>query len=191
MPASADLLRDLRAFCAQGLAAPADDASFGALALRLFAAQYDGLPSYRAYCQRRGALPTRLRHWSEIPAVPVQAFRDVRLWWDEDGPPAAVFRTSGTTSAGARPGEHYMSAGGLALYEASLLPAFRAYVLPELSPGARSPLVPYVLGPFAEYSSLGHMIDVVVRDCFDAPPRGLDALGPLACIFATDLALEA
>src|SRR5262249_48161500 len=136
MPASADLLRDLRAFCAQGLAAPADDASFGALAFALFAAQYDGLAPYRAYCQKRGALPTRLRHWSEIPAVPVQAFRDVRLWWDDGGaPPAAVFRTSGTTSSGLRPGEHYMSAAGLALYEAALLPAFRGYVLPELAEG--------------------------------------------------------
>src|SRR5690349_2449464 len=110
MPAS-DLDRDLRAFCAQGLAAPADDATFSALA------------PYRAYCQRRNALPTRLRHWSEIPAVPVQAFRDVRLWSEDAAEPAAIFRTSGTT--GARHGEHYMSADGLARYDASLLPTFR------------------------------------------------------------------
>src|SRR5690349_9944810 len=109
MPAS-DLDRDLRAFCAQGLAAPADDATFSALALRVFAAQYDALAPYRAYCQRRNALPTRLRHWSEIPAVPVQAFRDVRLWSEDAAEPAAIFRTSGTT--GARHGEHYMSADG-------------------------------------------------------------------------------
>ena len=96
MPASVDLDRDLRAWFAQGLAAPADDAAFSALALRAFAAQYEALESYRAYCQRRGALPTRLRHWSEIPAVPVQAFRDVRLFSDDDGPaPAVVFKTSG------------------------------------------------------------------------------------------------
>jgi hypothetical protein len=205
MPASADLVRDLRAFCAQGLAAPADDATFGAFALAVFAAQYEGLPPYRAYCQRRGALPTRLRHWSEIPAVPVQAFRDVRLWWDEaDAPPAAIFRTSGTTTAGAHPGEHYMSAPGLALYEASLLPAFRAFVLPELAEGARSPLAPLVLGPppsEAPHSSLWHMVETV-GTLFASPPRyflpasGLDvrgfeaALTGPACVIATDLALD-
>ena len=43
MPASVDLDRDLRGWFAQGLAAPRDDAAFSALALRVFAAQYDAL----------------------------------------------------------------------------------------------------------------------------------------------------
>ena len=104
MPTTSDLDRDLSELFAQGLAAPCDDATFGALALRVFAAQFEALAPYRAFCQRRGALPQRLRHWSEIPAVPAQAFRDVPLWSDDDGtPPARVFRTSGTTSG--RPGE--------------------------------------------------------------------------------------
>jgi hypothetical protein len=207
MPASV-ICDDLRDAFAQGLAAPADDAAFSALALRAFAAQYEALEPYRAYCQRRGALPTRLRHWSEIPAVPVQAFRDVRLWSEDDGTaPAAIFRTSGTTTSGARPGEHYMSAAGLARYEASLLPAFRAFVLPELAAGARSALVPLVLGPppaEAPHSSLWHMVEICGRELFAEPPRwflpasGLDwagfqdvlETGPAACVIATDLALD-
>ena len=209
MPASVDLDRDLRAWFAQGLAAPADDAVFSALALRIFAAQYEALEPYRAYCQRRGALPTRLRHWSEIPAVPVQAFRDVRLLSDDDGPaPAVVFRTSGTTTSGARPGEHYMSAAGLARYEASLVPAFRGFVLPELSEGEQSKLVPLVLGPpaaEAPHSSLWHMVSACGRALFTQAPRfflpasGLDwagfqaalETGAAACVIATDLALDA
>ena len=209
MPASVDLDRDLRAWFAQGLAAPLDDAAFSALALRAFAAQYDALEPYRAYCQRRGALPTRLRHWSEIPAVPVQAFRDVRLFSEDDGTaPAAVFRTSGTTTSGARPGEHYMSAAGLARYEASLLPVFRGYVLPELGDGERSSLVPLVLGPppaEAPHSSLWHMVETCGRALFARAPRyfmpasGLDwagfqdelETGIAACVIATDLALDA
>ena len=211
MPASAELDRELRAMFAQGPAAPVNDAAFGALALRVFAAQYEALEAYRTYCQRRGALPQRLRHWSEIPAVPAQAFRDVRLWCDDDGAePAAVFRTSGTTSPaddGIRPGEHYMSAAGLALYDASLLPMFRAFVLPELKPGQRSPLHPLVLGPppvEAPHSSLWHMVDVAGRALFEVPPRwflpadGLDVAGFEAalkgghavCVIATDLALD-
>lgn len=209
MPASEDLDRDLSTLFARGLDAPCDDVTFGALALRAFAAQYEALPTYKAYCQRRGALPQRLRHWSEIPAVPVQAFRDVRLLCDEDdAPPAAVFRTSGTTSSGTRPGEHYMSARGLARYEASLLPTFRAFVLPELGVSARSQLVPLVLGPppaDAPHSSLWHMVDVAGRALFETGPRFFMPKGRLdtgafeaalaggapVCLVATDLALGA
>ncbi|MEP7029283.1 MAG: hypothetical protein ABI960_11870, partial [Candidatus Eisenbacteria bacterium] len=207
-PASADLDRDLRAFFARGAVAHADDRGFDELALRVFAYQYESLAPYRAYCQKRGALPQRLRTWSEIPPVPAQAFRDVRLWCDEDDAPAAVFHTSGT-SAGDRPGKHYMSATGLALYEASLVPTFRAFVLPELvAEGACSAMALLVLGPppaEAPHSSLWHMVDVAGHRLFERPARwflpaaGLDAAGleralseggPV-CLVATDLALDA
>jgi len=211
-PAPEDLARALRAHFAQGMDAPAGDAEFNALALAVFAYQYDALPAYHEFCQRRGALPSRLRHWTEIPAVPAQAFKDVRLWCDDDGvtPPAAVFRTSGTTAEG-RFGEHYMSASGLAHYDASLVPTFRAYVLPELGAGARSELALAALGPSpadAPHSSLWHMVEVAGRALFTAPARwfmdgdgGLDAdglkgaledaarTGRGVCLFTTDLAL--
>ena len=208
-PASADLDRDLRAYFAQGLGAPADDRGFDELALRVFAWQYEALAPYRAWCQKHGALPTRLRSWAEIPAVPAQAFRDVRLWCDDDDAPAAVFRTSGTTGHGARPGEHYMSASGLALYDASLTLTFRAFVLPDLGPAAeaRSKLGLLALGPppaEAPHSSLWHMVDVCGRALFEHPARwflpasGLDlaglepalTAGEPVCLVATDLALD-
>src|SRR5687767_10419561 len=124
--------RDLAAFFARDRDLPGADTGFNELALRVFAYQFEALAPYGAYCRHRGALPSRLRHWSEIPAVPTQAFRDVVLWCDGDGPgegdgrngrpgvdgPAArVFRTSGTT-AGQRSGAHYMSPQALALYDA-------------------------------------------------------------------------
>ena len=220
-PSPLELDRDLAAFFARGVDAPADEALFDRLALRVFAHQYEALAPYRAYCQRRGALPQRLRHWSEIPAVPVLAFKDARLLGDEDGAdgPARVFRTSGTSSDGARPGEHAMTASGLALYHASCIPMFRAHVLPELAEGAHSPLVPLVLGPSADdapHSSLWHMVDVVAYELFNEEPRHFMGAGPAAgpgaatldvtgltralddatkagravCLFATDLGLD-
>jgi hypothetical protein len=186
-----------------------DDAAFNALALRVFASQFEAQASYRAYCQRRGALPARIRHWTEIPAVPVQAFRDVRYAPDEGAAPARVFRTSGTT--GTRSGEHYMTPEGLALYEASLLASFRAFVLPDVAAGARAPLVPLALVPApdeAPHSSLGFMVERAGAECFDAPVVwALRAGAPDVpvleaavadavrtsrgvCVLATDLALD-
>ena len=221
-PSPAELDRDLTTFFARGIDAPADEAAFDRLALRVFAHQYEALAPYRAYCQRRGALPQRLRTWSEIPAVPVAAFKDARLIGDEAGvtpEPARIFRTSGTTTGGRRPGEHALSADALALYHASLLPTFRAFVLPELAPGRTTDLVPLVLGPSeddAPHSSLWHMVEVVGAELFGDEPRHFLAPGPPAgpgaaaldaeglaracdaaldagrgvCLFATDLALD-
>ncbi len=185
-PSPAELDRDLAAFFARGIDAPADEAAFDRLALRVFAWQYEALAPYRAYCQRRGALPQRLRTWSEIPAVPVQAFKDARLICDEDGrtpEPARTFRTSGTTTGGRRQGEHALSADALALYHASLLPTFRAFVLPELAPGRTTDLVPLVLGPSADdapHSSLWHMVEVLGAELFAEEPRHYLAPGPPA-----------
>ena len=230
VPSPEELDRELAAFFARGVSTPgatspaaaSDETAFDSLALRLFAWQYEALPAYRLYCQRRGALPQRLRHWSEIPAVPVAAFRDARLLGEEDGSvpePVRVFRTSGTTTGGARAGEHAFSAAALALYHASLVPTFRAFVLPELAPGRTSDLVPLVLGPPADdapHSSLWHMVEVLGHELFADEPRHFLTAGPPAgegaaaldaeglaracdaaagavrpvCLFATDLALD-
>lgn len=206
-PTLLDLDRELVTFFAAGEAR--DDATFNALALRVFAAQFDAIAGYRAFCQKRGVLPARLRHWTEIPAVPVQAFRDVRLVSDDAGPPARVFRTSGTT--GSRPGEHYMTATALALYEASLTASFRAFVLPETAEGARSALLPLALLPppgEAPHSSLVSMVETVGEELFAEPVRWLLREGVLdaaaferaaaeakrarhgVCVLTTDLALD-
>jgi hypothetical protein len=136
-----------------------DDAAFNTLALRVFAYQFRHNAPYAAYASRRGRLPEEVTHWSEIPAVPTAAFKEVALVSGAAAQAEAVFRTSGTTRGAERRGEHYLL--DLALYHASLLPNFAAHLLPD---GAQLPMLS-LLPPASEMtdSSLAHMIAVVLE----------------------------
>ena len=79
-------------------------------------------------------------------------------------PTEAVFRTSGTTRGGARRGEHHVP--DLSLYHESLVPSFRANLLPD---GADLQLLSLIPSPEeATDSSLSHMIGVVAESLVGA-----------------------
>ncbi|MDP9488101.1 MAG: hypothetical protein M3Q49_20315 [Actinomycetota bacterium] len=101
---------------------------FNALALELFAYQYERNRPYRRYCSRRGAEPGRLAHWSEIPPVPIDAFKELTLSCEPPGEAAAVFMTSGSTDP-TRRGRNYHP--HLRLYDASLRHNFARHFLPN------------------------------------------------------------
>ncbi|MGH7480540.1 MAG: long-chain fatty acid--CoA ligase [Longimicrobiales bacterium] len=135
----------------------AADAVFDRLAKRAFAWQFERCAPLRAYWERRGATPATLAHWSEIPAVPAAAFKEVRLL---AGPgPEIVFRTSGTTRGRERRGEHHVA--DLGLYHASLLAGFDTFVRPD---GAELALLS-IMPPRAALpdSSLAEMISALLE----------------------------
>jgi hypothetical protein len=135
-----------------------DDARFERLALELFAFQVEANPPYGRYCAARGATPDRVRSWREIPAVPTGAFKELPLRCFPAERSVQVFRTSGTSLA--RRGE--LSLDTLALYEASLVPSFESFVLPDLAPGERLPMLVLAPSPAeAPDSSLSHMFGVM------------------------------
>jgi hypothetical protein len=148
----------------RGIGQMLDDAEFNALALRAFDYQMRHNAPYAAYARRRGREEGTLTHWSEIPAVPTAAFKEVALVSGDPASAEAVFRTSGTTRGEERRGEHYLP--DLTLYHASLLPNFAAHLLPD---GAELPFLS-LLPPSGEMpdSSLAHMI-AVVMDRLGAP----------------------
>jgi len=148
------------------------DAEFDRLAREVFARQYEACAPYRALCDRRGRGPSRVAHWSEIPAVPQAAFKSATLYSDEAAA-VRVFETSGTTVG--RSGRHYVSERGLALYTDSMCTTFAHFLLPERDQGAwpRSAHLPIALAPSAEEapaSSLSYMIDGVCAAYFTEPP---------------------
>jgi phenylacetate-coenzyme A ligase PaaK-like adenylate-forming protein len=127
---------------------PGGETEFNDLALAVFAYQYEHVPVYRRFCERRGAEPGCVARWEDVPALPADAFKH--------GLDAAerrhVFLSSGTAAGPEQRSRHTVES--LAAYEASALTQFRAMVLAD-EPG---PLATLVLGPTAvshSNSSLG------------------------------------
>lgn len=132
------------------------EAAFDALARAVFAYQFAHNAIYRAYCEGRGVAPATLRHWTDIPAVPVEAFRAAPLVCGDPATAEAVFVTSGTTAGPERRGRHYMQR--LDVYRVAALTWFRRHLLPRDAPPVRRvlSLVPRV--EEAPHSSLARMV---------------------------------
>ena len=140
-----------------------DEARFDALALALFAFQFARCAPYRRFCETRGRTPAEVKRWQDVPAVPTGAFKELALTSFPRERAVHVFRTSGTSAAGAARGALLLDT--LDVYEASLRASFARGVLPDLAPGAR--IWFQVLAPStgeAPDSSLSHMFDTMMRD---------------------------
>ena len=77
--------------------APTSDEAFNSLALALFATQFELNLPFRRFAQSRGRTPHSVRHWHDIPAVPIDAFKSLPLSCCPPDTAARVFMTSGTT----------------------------------------------------------------------------------------------
>ncbi len=98
------------------------DIEFNSMAIVLFGRQYDRNAAYRKLCEARNISPTSITHWTQIPAVPTVAFKEMELTSLAAEERVAVFHSSGTT--GQKPSRHFHSRESLAIYEASLWPWF-------------------------------------------------------------------
>jgi hypothetical protein len=133
-----------------------NDAAFNTLALRVFAYQFRRNSPYRKFCERRGKTPDTVQSWSEIPPVPIAAFKELTLTCEPVEHAVAFFMTSGTTNPEKR-GKHYHFT--LEVYDASAATFFKANVLPDV-PRLRL----LVLGSppnFLPHSSLSHYLRVM------------------------------
>jgi len=157
-----------------------DEAAFDALARRIFAFQFERNGPYAAWCRRRGRTPGTVGHWTEVPAVPTVAFREVALVAGDAREAEAVFRTSGTSAGRERRGTHPML--DLSLYHRSLRAAFRAMLLPD---GVMPLMLSLVPSPRDwPDSSLAHMVGTLIAHdgaagsaTFASAAGGLDEAG--------------
>jgi hypothetical protein len=141
---------------------------FSELALELFALQFKCNRAYQKICTARGATPEAAEHWTQIPAMPTAAFKELELSCISPEKRTSVFHSSGTTEQ--KPSRHFHSVESLAVYEASLWRWFEHSVLANSQfriPNSKM----LVLAPSpteAPNSSLVNMFEIVRRK-FGAP----------------------
>ena len=135
------------------------DEFFNRVALELFELQFRSNPAYRCFCEAREAHPGTSSHWTDIPSIPTEAFKDLALTSIAETERNAVFHSSGTTAQ--KPSRHYHSQTSLRLYEASLWSWFAPHLL---APGSVRPGWVLALTPHREeapHSSLVHMFECI------------------------------
>lgn len=109
---------------------------FDRVAARIFAHQFEHNAPYRQFCEGRGVTPESIESYRDIPAVPTDVFKHVRLTAASD--PVRTFRTSGTTVD--KRGEHHFDT--LDVYDAAIPGPFREFAMAGAS---RMPM--FVLAP--------------------------------------------
>jgi len=137
--------------------------SFNRLARELFKFQFDNNLPYRRFCERRGISP-QISNYTEIPAIPATAFKEFDLSVFSTELRTRVFHSSGTTLQ--KPSRHFHSADSIRLYEDSLAPWFKHFVLPDLDQIRLISLTPRANE--APNSSLVQMFETVTARFGDA-----------------------
>lgn len=110
----AALITDLLAFMAAQN--PSED-DFNTLALQLFGHQYQRNLPFQRFCQQRGRTIRTVKTWRDIPAVPINGFKELTLSCVAPADAERVFMTSGTTQGDVK-GKHYHPT--LAVYDESM-----------------------------------------------------------------------
>lgn len=130
------------------------DERFNHLALELFTLQFQANPAYQTLCRARGRSPATVEHWTQIPAVPTSAFKELELSSIPVPERTRVFHSSGTTEQ--KPSRHFHGADSLAVYEAALTHWFNRHL------EAAGPLHFLTPGPgAAPHSSLIYMFETL------------------------------
>ena len=120
-----DLIQDLEQFM---LANDSSDSAFTSMALRIFKHQFQHNLAYQRYCQHMGKTPRFVKHWSDIPAVPINAFKDAMLSAYPVEACERIFMTSGTTREVR--GRNYHP--NLAIYDLSMRLYFKERFMPDV-----------------------------------------------------------
>ena len=177
-------MQDVLAFMARP-ACSADE--FDALALRLFAHQYQHNAAFQRFCLQRGKTARTVRTWRDIPAVPINAFKQLTLSCQAPASTDRIFMTSGTTQGEVK-GRHYHPT--LAVYDASMTRNFARRFMGDTAQISMGLLFPDEVA--LPNSSLAHYLALALREFGSAGSayfinaQGLDVAGITAALRAAE-----
>ncbi|WP_078544557.1 LuxE/PaaK family acyltransferase [Litchfieldia alkalitelluris] len=132
---------------------------FSVVAKELFTYQYQNNPAYRKFCRKRRITPVSINSFSDIPPVPITAFKEANLACSSIEDAEAVFMTSGTTNPEKRGKNIHKD---LEIYNLSMKSYFKKCVVPDVD---RIKMI--ILFPTREQmpnSSLAHYLDLAITE---------------------------
>ena len=133
---------------------------FDSLALELFALQFQHNPAYRRVVESRNLASSRVEHWTQIPAVPTAAFKELEFSSLAPAERTAVFHSSGTTEQ--KPSRHFHCPESLAVYETALWNWFKPNFLGSMTGNQAAEWLFLTPPPSqAPHSSLIHMFEII------------------------------
>ncbi len=149
--------------------------AFDRQALQLFAHQYQYNLPFQRFCQRRGQTVRTVKSWRDIPAVPINGFKELTLSCVSASDAERTFMTSGTTQGEVKGRHHHPT---LSVYDVSMTTNFRHRFMRGSERIRMGILFP--TETLLPNSSLAHYLALAVRD-FGTPdshylltPHGLD-----------------
>jgi hypothetical protein len=151
----------------ESIASGFQNENFESLALELFSLQFKHNSAYRKICEARKITPQVAEHWTQIPAVPTSAFKELELSCIPPAERAAVFHSSGTTEQ--NPSRHFHCIESLAVYEASLWKWFASNLrftiydlrVEKSATGNRQLIILTPPPEQVPHSSLVHMFEII------------------------------
>ncbi|UTR13054.1 long-chain fatty acid--CoA ligase [Evansella sp. LMS18] len=152
MPAYEALKQELITFINQP---GASENQFNDMALKVFQFQYEYNKPFRKFCRKRRVSPRTVKHFLDIPPVPMDAFKLTTLSSHPIEETEAVFMTSGTTDPAKR-GRNYHR--DLDTYDMSMKTFFKKAIVPDVEK-----IKMYVLFPeenLMPHSSLAHYLHI-------------------------------
>jgi phenylacetate-coenzyme A ligase PaaK-like adenylate-forming protein len=105
-------------FMPRSLRGETDEKEFNRFALELFELQSLYNKPYRALCEQRRIRVRDIEHWTDVPALPTNAFKQLEVTSVVPGERTTIFLSSGTTQQDRS--SHFHSLDSLHIYEESL-----------------------------------------------------------------------
>jgi len=142
----------------------AGEGAFNELALEIFHHQFNHNLPFQSFCRSLGQTPRKIKSWMDIPAVSINAFKDLTLSCTPVSECPRVFMTSGTTRGDLKGRNYHV---GLEIYNLSMTRFFEPSFMKVLG---IKPLMA-TLFPSETHmpnSSLAHYLDLARRE-FGSP----------------------